>query len=89
MAEHRLYFKPNAWYEQNNINLMLGMRAENIDVDGPIIHLSDGSLLPFDKLVIATGAWYAPALPRNSSKNWYIKTGALHLQRPAPRDCMT
>ncbi len=47
------------WYEQHRLNLVLG-RAEQIDVEQQTV-LADGRYLPYDKLLIATGARATPA----------------------------
>jgi 3-phenylpropionate/trans-cinnamate dioxygenase ferredoxin reductase subunit len=45
-----------AFYDEKNIDLRLGIAAQAIDLEGRLVSLSDGAALPYDKLVIATGA---------------------------------
>lgn len=45
-----------AWYAENNIDLRLGVEAREIDRAAKRVLLSDGSRVPYDKLLIATGA---------------------------------
>lgn len=56
LPEERLYFKPAAWYEDNGVELMLGMRAERIDRSARQVHLSHGGVLDYDALILATGS---------------------------------
>ncbi len=44
------------WYQQNEIDLRLGVRVTDIDVDAKTITGDDGSVTPFDKLLLATGS---------------------------------
>lgn len=44
------------WYESRNIVNLLGLAAESIDPDGRTVTLGDGTVLSWDKLVLATGA---------------------------------
>ncbi|MGF1544936.1 MAG: NAD(P)/FAD-dependent oxidoreductase [Parvularculaceae bacterium] len=52
----RLYVKPTAFYEKENVELRLGVRAEAIDRAARDVALSDGERLGYDVLVLATGA---------------------------------
>jgi 3-phenylpropionate/trans-cinnamate dioxygenase ferredoxin reductase subunit len=56
LPEERLYFKPAAWYEDNGVELMLGMRATKIDRATRQVHLSHGGVLEYDALILATGS---------------------------------
>lgn len=46
------------WYEEHGIEIRLGVRVERLDLDGPdrAIELAGGERVPFDRVVIATGA---------------------------------
>ena len=50
------YVHDPSYYEENNIELRLGVRAEAIDRSAKSISLSDGSALPYSKLLLATGS---------------------------------
>lgn len=52
----RLLFKPEAFYEKENITLRLGMRALSIDRAIKKVAFEGGAEIDFDFLVIATGA---------------------------------
>lgn len=47
------------WYEEWGINLVLG-EAVSLDVQKQIVRLGDGRSLPYDRLLIATGARATP-----------------------------
>lgn len=47
--------KPDALAELN-LSLRLGVPASSLDTEGHAVHLADGSVVPYDGLVIATGA---------------------------------
>lgn len=54
--------KPASFYAEQQIDLRLGVRAERIEASERRVHLSDGAVLNYDNLVVATGA-HARALP--------------------------
>ena len=56
----RLFFRPDPWYEAQNIRLMLGAGVTQIDRVSRQVALCDGKALEYDALVLATGA-----APRN------------------------
>jgi NADPH-dependent 2,4-dienoyl-CoA reductase/sulfur reductase-like enzyme len=47
--------KPAEFYEENDITMMLGNGARSVDVTAQTLTLADGSELPYDELIIATG----------------------------------
>ena len=44
------------WYKENGIELRLGVKAAGIDKRGRAVELADGAKLPYDRLLLATGA---------------------------------
>lgn len=48
--------RPEAFYRENAIDLQLGVSATAIDIAARKVVLHDGLALPFDRLLIATGA---------------------------------
>lgn len=46
---------PAAAYREHGVSLRLGVRAEAIERTGRILHLADGTALPYEILVLATG----------------------------------
>jgi nitrite reductase (NADH) large subunit len=55
IEEEALYLKPQIWYEENSINIILGKRVEVLDLSKKEVITSDGQKIKFDKLLIATG----------------------------------
>ncbi len=53
--------RPESFYRDNDIALLLGRRIESIDRHAGAVRLDDGGMLPFSHLVLATGA--RPRLP--------------------------
>jgi 3-phenylpropionate/trans-cinnamate dioxygenase ferredoxin reductase subunit len=51
-----LAYKLGAWYEEQAIDLMLGVRATALSVADRRLWLSDGATLTYDRLLIATGS---------------------------------
>src|SRR5438309_6321655 len=56
------------WYEQNGIRLRLGVRVTDVDSERKTVTGDDGSVTPFDKLLLATGS--SPLIP---SLEWVKK----------------
>ncbi len=56
MAKERLWLRPPAFYAEQGIDLRTGLAAVAIDRAARLVHLSDGSSLPFDRLALTTGA---------------------------------
>ncbi|HSO98607.1 MAG TPA: FAD-dependent oxidoreductase [Solirubrobacteraceae bacterium] len=55
-ADASLPFKPVAWYEKQGVELLLGLSATALSVGERRVVLSDGSVLAYDRLLIATGS---------------------------------
>ncbi len=49
------YFHPEGRYEEQGIELLLGVSAHAVDVAGHGVHLSDGRVLNYDRLLLAVG----------------------------------
>jgi 3-phenylpropionate/trans-cinnamate dioxygenase ferredoxin reductase subunit len=49
-------FRPEEWYLERNIELLLGSGATALEPDAHRLELADGSTISYEKLVIATGA---------------------------------
>jgi 3-phenylpropionate/trans-cinnamate dioxygenase ferredoxin reductase subunit len=54
--EEDLQLRPPSFYAENDIAVRLGIRATRIDRPSKQVALSDGEILPYDALIIATGA---------------------------------
>jgi 3-phenylpropionate/trans-cinnamate dioxygenase ferredoxin reductase subunit len=55
-AGHDIALKPEAFYSENRVELLLGRRAESLDLAGRSLLLDGGERVPFDRLLLATGA---------------------------------
>jgi 3-phenylpropionate/trans-cinnamate dioxygenase ferredoxin reductase subunit len=49
-------FRPPGWYEEQDVELLLGRRAVGLDVASRRVTLEDGASLGYDELIVATGA---------------------------------
>ncbi|MCU0977029.1 MAG: FAD-dependent oxidoreductase [Steroidobacteraceae bacterium] len=57
----RLWIRPASFYEQQRCEVRLGRRAVAIDRERQSLALDDGSVLPYDALLLATGGRVRPA----------------------------
>lgn len=56
LPAERLYVKPEAFYEQSDIDVRLETRVERIDRDAKEVILDSGAVLDYSALVLATGS---------------------------------
>ena len=56
LTEERLLLKKMEYYKANNINILLSKKATKIDRTNKIVHLKNGEIIDYTKLVIATGS---------------------------------
>jgi len=54
--EEWLPLRPDSFYSENHIDLRLGSRVTGIDVQSRQVMLTSGNTVPYDRLLIATGA---------------------------------
>ena len=47
--------RPASWYEENDIELLLGVSVRRVDPGEDAVHLSDGTEIRYDRVLIATG----------------------------------
>ncbi|MFI4934525.1 MAG: NAD(P)/FAD-dependent oxidoreductase [Caulobacterales bacterium] len=55
-----LMLRPFSFYDEQNIELILGVKAEAIDRTAKTVTLSDGRALPYGALILATGSRARP-----------------------------
>jgi nitrite reductase (NADH) large subunit len=61
--ENEIFLNPLEWYRENNITLHVGVYAESILRRSKCVFGWDGTIEPYDKLIIATGSHsYVPPL---------------------------
>ncbi|HSY57693.1 MAG TPA: FAD-dependent oxidoreductase [Bradyrhizobium sp.] len=59
-----IVINPRSWYDEHGIRLIAGNRATAVDRSGRKVTLADGSVIPYDKLLLATGSRpLAPPIP--------------------------
>jgi len=56
MARERLFLRPTDHYAKRQIDLRLGQGVQSIRTEARQVVLKDGSSLPYDRLLLATGA---------------------------------
>ena len=72
-----IFINPLEWYEENDVALHAGVRAIGIDRKGKMAYGSGGLLLPYDKLVIATGSSaFVPPMDGLYDEDGDLKKGA-------------
>ncbi|WP_297845733.1 FAD-dependent oxidoreductase [Pseudomonas sp.] len=55
-AESKLLLESRSFYDEKRIDLRLSTRVSALDTQARTLQLADGSLVPYDELVLATGA---------------------------------
>ncbi|RVU85963.1 ferredoxin-NAD reductase [Leucothrix sargassi] len=78
MDAEKLLLRSEAFYQDSDVTLMLGRRAESIDREANTITLDGGELLSYDKLIIATGtrARLLPITGSDLPSVFYLRTQA-------------
>ncbi|HEX5336754.1 MAG TPA: FAD-dependent oxidoreductase, partial [Propionicimonas sp.] len=51
-----LSLKDVGWYAQNDVELICGTRVARVDRDRQVVCLADQRVVPYDRLVLATGS---------------------------------
>jgi nitrite reductase (NADH) large subunit len=54
--EDEIFLNPRSWYDDNGITLHAGVRVVRIDRHSKVVYGDDGSVTPYDTLVLATGS---------------------------------
>lgn len=55
VVEEAIAFRPDGWYQENEVELLLGARAEALDSTRRMVRTDSGVELGYEKLLIATG----------------------------------
>ena len=64
VGREELPVHPEPWYAEQRIELRRGAEAGRLDLDGQGVELRDGERLPFDRLILTTGAHpFVPPIP--------------------------
>ena len=56
LDERALEFRPQPWYAEHDVELLLGERATGLDAPRREVQLAGGGRVPFEQLLIATGS---------------------------------
>jgi bacterioferritin-associated ferredoxin/formylmethanofuran dehydrogenase subunit D len=61
-ASDEITLNPLDWYRQHGIRLRVGVRVTDVDAERKTVTVADGTVTPYDTLLIATGssAWMPP-----------------------------
>jgi nitrite reductase (NADH) large subunit len=54
--EDEIFLNPRSWYRENGITLHVGVRIVRIDRHSKVVYGDDGSVTPYDTLILATGS---------------------------------
>ena len=76
MALERLFFRPQTFYAEKKIDLILSRAATSIDRSSSTVNLSDGTQTTYDRLVLATGSSPVTLPPKIAGK-----LGGIHNMR--------
>ncbi|HEX5593004.1 MAG TPA: FAD-dependent oxidoreductase [Solirubrobacterales bacterium] len=55
LGEETVGFRPAAWYAENDVELMLGTRAEGLEPGAHLLFLAGGEPVAYEQLLIASG----------------------------------
>ena len=58
--------QPLDWYQRHGIDLRVGVRIVDVDADAKTVTGDDGSVTPYDKLLLATGSTRVDAADRRA-----------------------
>ena len=64
--ENMMFYGKKNFYEENSVGTKLGQTAVKLDTDKKIVELENKELVPYDKLLIATGG--TPIIPQFEGK---------------------
>lgn len=64
--EEDLLVNKEEWYEERNINVILNKIVEEVDFDNNLVKLDDGTVIEYNKLLLATGS--RPFIPPIAGK---------------------
>ncbi len=53
--EDGIYYRKSDFYEKNNVKPILGIKAASIDIKAKAVILENGAVVPYSKLLVATG----------------------------------
>ena len=70
VRKENLVIHPLSFYQEKRINLLTGVEVTDIDADNKRVELSDGTSMPYDRLILASGATpNIPPIPGSNLRN--------------------
>ena len=85
LPEERLYFKPETWYAENGVDLVLSTRVTAINRSQGTISLERGDAVGYDHLILATGSRPRPLpVPGAALENVFELRSLEDVERLAP-----
>jgi nitrite reductase (NADH) large subunit len=64
IGEDELSIKPQGWFEENRIRMLLDAEVSNLNLTGKTVELHDSQCVSFDKLILTVGAHpFMPPFP--------------------------
>lgn len=73
-ARDDLFVRPGEWYEDNDVDARLGVRATAVDTGRRTVELSDGDRVGYDALLLATGGRPRRITEGDSERVLYLRT---------------
>ena len=74
--EDDIVLNSHDWYADNGVTLRAGVRADRIDTAAKVVHAADGSVVPYDHLVLATGSYsFIPPMTGVRTDDGELKPG--------------
>lgn len=87
MARERLFFRPDEFYADNDVELITGMQVTAVDAAAKTVALQNGTVLEYDKLALTTGASprRLPAAIGGDLANVFVVRGLADIDDMAPQ----
>ncbi|WP_456420331.1 NAD(P)/FAD-dependent oxidoreductase [Thermovibrio sp.] len=75
IPQEKLIYRDEKFFEENKVELILGHRAVKVNTDSKVVVLDSNELVPYDKLLISTGAKpFIPPIPGADRKGVFTFT---------------
>jgi len=72
-TEEDLSLVEPGFFEENNITVHIGDRVSNIDRSRKVVSSENGQIIPYDKIVLATGSFpFVPPIPGHERDNCFV-----------------
>ncbi len=72
-TEEDLSLVEPGFFEENNITVHVGDRVSNIDRSRKVVSSANGQVIPYDKVVLATGSFpFVPPIPGHERDNCFV-----------------